>query len=262
MLDLSSDIRNSLLVSVIQMNCRWNDEEANIREAERLMDSVEASQLYVLPEMWNTGFATHPERLATTSRAIDWMKKAAAERDAAICGSVAVLDGGWRNRFVFAKPDGEISFYDKRHLFPLGGESENYESGRARIIIKYRGWRFKPLVCYDLRFPAWCRNDDDCDALLVVANWPDTRIKAWDILTQARAIENQSFVIACNRCGDDPKNHYSGHSKIIAPSGEIIAEANMAQPTLHAEISKQQIENTRSNLDVLSDRDKITIYTI
>lgn len=247
-------------VTALQMNLEWTDITANIWRVHHLVDSAPASDLYVLPEMWSTGFVTDPRSLPLQdNEAFEVMKAVAIERDAAVCGSLAFqIEEKFYNRHFFVTADGSSRFYDKHHLFTVGGENEHYQAGSERIVAEWRGWRFRLLTCYDLRFPVWCRYVGDYDAAIVVANWPASRITAWQILTKARAIENQCFLIGCNRVGEDPKNHYNGCSVILDPLGrELAIGAEHKETTLTAEISLDKLQHFRTHFPVLEDRDRI-----
>ena len=179
------------------------------------MLAADKSDLYVLPEMWSTGFATEPEGIAESDgSSLNWMKQMANRLDAAVAGSIATeIDGKYYNRFYFVKPandgsDNEIEYYDKHHLFTYSGEHLRYTAGERRVVVEWRGWRFLLQVCYDLRFPIFARNcaegPDAYDVALYVASWPTSRRAPWDTLLRARAIENQCYVCGVDRTGDDP----------------------------------------------------------
>ena len=216
-------------VTIIQLNIEWGSPAVNIKRAERLMAKEPDSDLYVLPEMWSTGFATEPTGIAedeASSISLEWMKKTASDHHGAICGSLAIyVDGIYRNRHYFVNGQtGAVAYYDKHHLFRYGGEDQYYQSGEEHTIVEYMGFRFLLLTCYDLRFPVWSRyaNSLDYHVIIAVANWPESRQNAWQILTRARAIENQAFLIGCNRVGDDKYSHYKGQSAIISPIGKTL----------------------------------------
>ena len=248
-----------MIVSILQTDIEWGLPELNAQHAERLLNEGQESALYVLPEMWSTGFATTPEGIAETDgRSLAWMQQTAVKRKVALCGSVAMrdVDGTYRNRHYFVKPDGTYQFYDKRHLFSYGGEDKNYTRGEERTVVEYNGWRFLLLTCYDLRFPVWSRYRDDYDAIIYVANWPDTRQRVWETLLRARAIENQCYVIAANRVGKDAECAYIGGSCVIDAKGNTIVESS--EPTeqiLTAELSKESLERFRMKFQVLKDKD-------
>ena len=208
-------------ISTVQSSLVWENVDANLQSFEEKISNLKnQTDIIVLPEMFTTGFSMHPERLAESfndSKTIDWMKRMAAKINAAVCGSIIIEESGnYFNRFIWAAPDGEIEYYDKRHLFTLAGEHKPYKAGEKKLIIDYKGWKICPLVCYDLRFPAWCRNSEDFDIQVFVANWPNKRSHHWKSLLLARAIENQCYVVGVNRVGKDANDlEYSGDTSII-----------------------------------------------
>ena len=251
-------------VSLIQTDIAWGNPEENIRRAERLMGSCEDSDLYVLPEMWSSGFATQPEGIApdvNKNIASDWMRHVADRRQCAICGSLAVRlpDGSFRNRhyFIDGRHHQEV-FYDKHHLFTYGGENKYYTAGQEHTIIEYEGFRILLLTCYDLRFPCWSRYADgrEYDMIVVVANWPQSRQSAWQVLTRARAIENQAYLVGVNRVGDDECSHYVGASCVIDPIGKRIGQCKIDQAdSLTVALSLDELQRRRAKFRVLEDRD-------
>ncbi len=233
-------------VTLVQPNLFWHDPVANRATLEeRIFSLPEPTDLIVLPEMFTTGFTMDARAVAepmnlTTFR---WLKQMAAQTGAVVTGSYVVQEGGrFYNRLIWMQPDGQFDTYDKRHLFRMAGEDGVYTAGTRRIIKEWKGWRICPLVCYDLRFPVWSRNvtlDSDLttdfayDLLLYIANWPAARRNAWNVLLQARAIENLSYVVGVNRVGEDgslngegtasrPRQPYAGESAIIDPKGELL----------------------------------------
>ena len=252
-------------VTLLQTDICWGDAPANIKQAEALIDASEDSDLYVLPEMWSTGFATQPEKLAhdvNHNEALQWMRSVTIKRKCAISGSLAVRleDGSYRNRhyFVDGRNQQEV-FYDKHHLFTYGGEDKYYTAGQSQTIIEYEGFRILLLTCYDLRFPCWSRYADkqEYDVIVVVANWPESRQSAWQILTRARAIENQSYLIGVNRVGDDEYSHYTGCSCVIDSIGRTLGQCHRNQvETLTIELSLSELHRRREKFRVLDDRDK------
>ena len=216
-------------VTLIQMDIVWETAWKNRETAERLMLSAEKSDIYVLPEMWNTGVTTEPQGVAESEdgETLQWMRQMANRLDAAVAGSVAVKcgDGTFRNRLYFMKPDSptplsgknNCQFYDKHHLFSYGGETENYTPGNEQVTVEWRGIRFRLCICYDLRFPLWLRNRDDYDVLICVASWPEARTHAWNVLLCARAIENQCYVLGVNRIGKDPSVSIAGELPLLTP---------------------------------------------
>jgi predicted amidohydrolase len=252
-------------VTLLQTDICWGDAPANIKQAEALIDASEDSDLYVLPEMWSTGFATQPEELAhdvNHNEALQWMRSVTIKRKCAISGSLAVRleDGSYRNRhyFVDGRNQQEV-FYDKHHLFTHGGENRYYTAGQSHTIIEYEGFRILLLTCYDLRFPCWSRYADklEYDVIVVVANWPESRQSAWQILTRARAIENQSYLIGVNRVGNDEYSHYTGCSCVIDSIGGTLGQCHRNQvETLTIELSLSELHRRREKFRVLDDRDK------
>lgn len=224
------------------------------------MAEAPGSDLYVLPEMWSTGFATKPEGMAENDGwSLSWMRKTAEKTGAAICGSVAMEEKSTKkyfNRFYFVKPDGTTDFYDKRHLFSYGGEHLHYTAGQQRTVVEYCGMRWLLLVCYDLRFPVWSRYNADYDGIIYVASWPVPRIAVWDLLLKARAIENQAVVVGANRVGNDPYCQYCGHSAIIDAKGRPMADDLSGHvTTITSEVKPEDIVAFRSKFRVLDDRD-------
>ena len=246
-------------VSIIQLDMFWADVAENIRKADAAVDSAPGADLYVLPEMFSTGFCTSPEGIAEgpDGESLRWMKKKSADTNAAIAGSVAVCeDGRYFNRFYFVKPDGETVWYDKKHLFTYGGEHERFTPGNERVVVEFRGVRILLEVCYDLRFPIWSRNHGDYDMILYVASWPSVRVAAWKALLVARAIENQCYVAGVNRVGTDPTNEYCGGSMVIDPYGKIIASCeDGTESTATADIDIPALEAFRAKFPVLNDSD-------
>ncbi len=219
-----------LTITLIQTHLAWEDIDANIELFNTLIDDIqEPTDLIILPEMFSTGFSMNAENLAEemTGRAVSWLRHKAAEKNTAITGSVMVKDGDrFFNRLIWARPDGGMSTYDKRHLFRYAGEQNVYTAGKRLITVELKGWRIRPFICYDLRFPIWIRNLGPAyDLAVFVANWPARRAEHWRALLRARAIENQAFVAAVNRVGTDGNGFdYSGHSALIDPAGQVCFE--------------------------------------
>lgn len=227
------------------------------------------ADLYVLPEMFSTGFVTSPEGVAEESpcASLDFMKTQAKRLDAAIAGSLAIHeDGRYYNRLYFVKPSGEVEHYDKRHLF--GGESRCYTPGAQRRIVEWRGVRFLLTVCYDLRFPVWLRNAPDAsaalkaeyDAIICVASWPERRRKAWNLLLRARAVENQCYVLGVNRMGVDPSNRYNGGSVCVDPWGEVTVRCDdFRRGWAECELDIDVLRRARESFTVLEDADRFSV---
>lgn len=245
--------------TLIQMDIKWGDIKANCAIASQLVDSVPGSDLYILPEMWSTGFATEPESIADGNlESLVWMKQKSAETDAAICGSVATRcdDGTYRNRFYFVKPDGDVVYYDKHHLFTYGKEHHHFTAGNERVIVEWRGVRFLLQICYDLRFPCFSRNKSDYDCAIYVASWPASRIEPWRALLKARAIENQCYVLAVDRIGNDPVCAYCGGTEIIDAYGRIVSVCpDNTAATISATLDMAKLAAFRKKFPVLNDAD-------
>ena len=221
-------------VSIIQTSLHWENPAENLSMfSEKLKGLDPKTDLLVLPEMFTTGFSMNPSKVADSGGelALEWMRVVAAQRKLVVCGSVAVEDSGsYYNRFFWVRPDGSYEQYDKIKLFSFAGEHEVYTPGTKELIVEIKGWRIKPIICYELRFPELCRNNYqegqgfDYDCLLVVANWPASRSHAWRVLLMGRAIENQAYVVAVNRVGEDGNgNAHSGDSVVLSPTGESIS---------------------------------------
>lgn len=245
---------------ILQNDILWADPAGNIRKADAAISSSPDADLYILPEMFSTGFCTSPEGIAESDGAtLEWMKKKAAQCEAAIAGSVAIKeDGNFYNRFYFVKPDGDVVSYDKKHLFTYGKEHESFTAGDRRVIVEYLGVRILLEICYDLRFPVWSRNHGDYDMIIYVASWPSSRISAWNSLLVARAVENQCYVAGVNRVGTDPSDSYSGGSVIVDPYGNVIARCQDGiESCSEAKIDMELLEAFRRKFPVLNDADRI-----
>lgn len=246
-------------VAILQTDVTWAQPEENIRHAEALMS--EDADLYVLPEMWATGFCVRPEGIAEneeSSVALQWMKDTSKARHCAISGSLAVrvADGSYRNRHYFVTPDSVI-FYDKHHLFSYGKEQRYFTPGKEAIIANWKNMRLLLLTCYDLRFPVFSRYGiaGEYDAIVCVANWPASRQLAWQTLTKARAIENQCFMVAANRVGSDTSCQYNGESAIIDPLSRTLNEGGNQVAVITATINQEWLHEKRQQFRVLDDRD-------
>lgn len=245
---------------LVQTQLFWADAPANRRQLEAVVRNRGSDvDLIVFPETFTSGFLGDAEAQPETmdGATIGWMRDLARDVDSVLCGSVAITTGsGKANRFLWVEPDGNVSFYDKRHLFSYGGEDKRYIAGTERKVFQYRGWHICPQICYDLRFPAWCRNRHDYDLLIFVANWPEPRTPAWTALLRARAIENQCYVIGVNRSGTDPRGlKYAGGSAIYDPLGEPLLELGSAEANGRAVISMDRLLEIRKELPFQQDAD-------
>lgn len=258
---------DTLNVSLIQANLKWEEPEANRLLLQRRIDEIQqATDIIVLPEMFTTGFSMNAANLheEMDGPSIAWMKQMATIHNCALCGSIIINDGGrYVNRFIFASEKGSMQTYDKRHLFRMGEEHKHYHAGTLQLMFEYRGWKIAPFVCYDLRFPVWMRRTAslDYDLVLLVANWPERRSAHWKILSQARAIENQSYLVAVNRVGLDGKGvNHSGDSCVYAPTGEILWSRSMEECVETIKLSKPNLYEYRDNFPVFRDADEFALH--
>lgn len=247
-------------IAIIQSNLIWENPQENRKYLEQKINQIEQEiDIIVLPEMFTTGFTMNPKPFAETmdGTTILLLKSLAKTKNCAITGSFIITENNsFYNRLVFVHPDGKIDFYDKKHLFTLAGEDKVYTAGNDKIIINYKGFKICPLICYDLRFPVFARNNVDYDLLIFVSNWPITRINAWDILLKARAVENMCYAIGANRIGlDNNKLEYSGHSQIVDFFGNYLIEPQKTEGIFITTLDKNQLIETRKKLNFLSDRD-------
>ncbi|WP_425076660.1 amidohydrolase [Psychroserpens sp. S379A] len=258
-------MKNELQIALVQSNLVWENPKQNRLNFSKKIASISDSvDLIILPEMFTSGFTMNPNNVAEsmTGETISWMKALSEEKNAAITGSLVIKENeNFYNRLVFVHPNGNIETYDKRHTFTLAGEHKVYKAGEDQIIINYKGWKLKPLICYDLRFPIWARNKENYDLLFYVANWPKVRISAWDALLQARAIENMSYCIGVNRVGLDGNNHeYSGHSAAYDVLGKRIDSIPNDKEAIEVvSLNKEHIDTFRNKLGFLNDRDEFNL---
>ena len=246
-------------ITTIQTNIIWENKELNLKNYQDKIDSIESTDLIILPEMFTTGFTMDPKPFAETMDGItvQWMKENALKRDLAICGSIIIEEEGkYFNRFIWINPDTSIQYYDKRHLFSFAGEDEHYTPGNSKVVIEYKGWKICPLICYDLRFPVWARNTDEYDVLIYVANWPSKRKLAWRSLLVARAIENQCYVIGVNRVGEDGKSvSYNGDTSLINALGETLYINSQCEDIFTTSLSRVDLKKIRNTFPFLKDKD-------
>ena len=255
----------TLSIMGIQADLAWENPIENIQNFETKINEFDkAVDIIVLPEMFTSGFTMQPNHVAESMNGttVLWMQNIAKEKQLAITGSLVIKENGnYYNRLLFVHPSGKIDYYDKRHSFTLAGEHKAYNSGNKKIIIDYKGWKICPLICYDLRFPVWARNTESYDLLIYMANWPITRIKAWETLLKARAIENMCYTIGVNRIGIDANDYkYSGNSIIVDFLGEEISNL---QPNkygfIYFTLIKKEQNKVRNKLGFLNDRDTFKI---
>ena len=272
---------STLTISLIQTHLHWENKPANLQMLEeKIMGIATKTEIVVLPEMFSTGFSMRPEELAETmeGETLQWMKRVAAQKKVILAGSVIIkeeaADGltNYYNRLIWMLPNGNYGVYDKRHRFAYAGEDDHYTAGSKRLIASVKGWKINLLVCYDLRFPVWARQSPsrlrekgsgaevEYDVLIYVANWPERRIHAWKTLLQARAIENQCYVVGANRTGDDGNNiHYSGESMIIDPLGEVLYTKKDEEDIYTITLEKTHLDSVREKFPFWKDADDFMI---
>lgn len=262
----------TLTCTLIQSKLFWQDAVANRQMFEEKINGIQQkTEVVILPEMFSTGFSMQPEKFAESmdGDTVAWMKKTAASKRVIIVGSLMIReDAQFYNRLIWMLPNGEYGYYDKRHLFAYGDEHNHYTPGKKRLIASVKGWKLNLQVCYDLRFPVWARqnpssffqSEAEYDALIYVANWPERRSVAWKTLLQARAIENQCYVIGVNRVGNDGNEIYhAGDSMVIDPLGEILYHKKDEEDIFTIELNKKYLEAVRAKMPFLKDADRFII---
>jgi omega-amidase len=260
---------STLSITIIQTQLHWEDKQANLQMLQKkILGIKEKTEIVVLPEMFSTGFSMKPELLAEKmdGETVTWMKHLAAERKIILTGSVIIEDGGkYYNRLIWMLPNGQYGIYDKRHRFAFAGEDEHYTAGNKRLVASVKGWKINLLVCYDLRFPVWARQQPqedgpEYDVLIYVANWPERRNHVWKTLLPARAIENQCYVVGANRVGNDGNNiYYSGDSMVIDPLGEVLYTKVTEEDIFTITLQKEKLEEVRSKFPFWKDADVFNI---
>lgn len=250
-----------LSIALIQADLVWEDHEANLARFEEHIRRVPAGvQLIVLPEMFSTGFSMQPQRLAQTMNgpAVAWMLERSQATGADVTGSLIIKeDGRYFNRLIWAKPDGRLACYDKKHLFRYAGEEKIYTPGSRQLLVECHDWKIRPLICYDLRFPIWTRNlDNSYDAAIYVANWPERRAPHWNALLRARAIENQCYVAGVNRVGVDGNGYrYRGDTSLFDPLGRSLAAESHREAVVTGVLSARVLADYRRTFPAWMDAD-------
>jgi omega-amidase len=258
---------SNIKVALVQTPLFWENPARNRELLEEKIRSIsDPAEIIALPEMFTTGFTMNPQKCAEPheGETFQWMKKLAVEKNAVITGSIATEENGnYYNRLIWMQPDGNYHQYDKKHLFSFAGENQHFTPGRSKVIVEYKGWKILLMICYDLRFPVWIKNNFsdekgfDYDCILCVANWPEARSHPWRVLLMARAIENQCFVIGVNRIGQDGNNvMYSGDSALISPLGENFSNIMPNQETTETiPMPRCQLDDFRKKFRVALDWD-------
>lgn len=257
---------STLSITIVQPDLKWEDKAFNLQKLEQVIGAIkEKTEVVVLPEMFSTGFSMQPEVFAESmdGESVQWMKRIAKEKKIIVTGSLIISEGEkYFNRLIWMLPNGQFGYYDKRHCFAYAREDEHYTAGSKRLIAQVKGWKINLQVCYDLRFPVWARQQQsengemEYDALIYVANWPQRRSHAWKTLLQARAIENQCYVVGVNRVGNDGNNIYhSGDSMVVDPLGEILYHQSEKEDVHTITIHRDRIEEVRTKFPFWSDAD-------
>lgn len=264
---------SDLIISLIQSDLHWEDKNANLAMFEEKIRGIkERTHIVLLPEMFSTGFSMKPESLAETMHGptVEWMKRVSASKKVILAGSLMIEEeGNYHNRLVWMLPNGQLGYYDKRHLFAYANEHEHYAPGNKRLIAAVNGWKVNLMVCYDLRFPVWARQSPDTedglpeyDLLIYVANWPERRNHAWKTLLLARAIENQCFVAGVNRVGNDGNEIYhSGDSMVVDPMGAIMETKVHDEGVITVTLKRDTLNEVRTKLPFLQDGDEFNLLT-
>jgi len=259
------EIKDILRITLAQVNLVWENPEQNRSNFEMQIRQLSGkSDLVILPETFTTGFSMRAHDLAEPmdGPTVNWMFSLSRITGLAIGGSLIIKENDlYYNRFVFVTPDGDISHYDKRHLFSIGGESISFTAGNEKLIVDFHGWRIALYICYDVRFPVWCRNVKDTDLMIFAANWPASRNEVWKTLLKARAIENQVYVAGVNRIGKDGNDiSYIGESQILNSRGEMLSGSDRTiDGYLSYEISLKELNDFRAKFPVANDADQFLI---
>lgn len=257
---------SSLNICIIQSKLHWENHQANLDMFEDKINQLQiGTELVILPETFTTGFSMNPLALAEemNGKTVEWMKRIAIEKKIILTGSILIkVENNFHNRLIWMLPNGEYGIYDKHHLFSYAEEDKHFSAGIKRLITQVKSIKINTQICYDLRFPVWNRlqKEHEYDVLLYIANWPEKRNHAWKTLLQARAIENQCYVIACNRVGIDGNNiKYNGDSCVINPLGEILTSKENEEALLYFTIQKSEVESIRNLFPFAKDKDDFVL---
>ncbi|HMN32521.1 MAG TPA: nitrilase family protein [Chitinophagaceae bacterium] len=258
-------MNSTLYFTLIQSDLHWENKKENRNQFQEKIQSISGNkQIVILPETFNTGFSMNNALSEPmNSETLQWMTSTSKENRVILCGSFFVQENNqFFNRLVWMQPNGQFGFYDKRHLFSFSKENESYSPGDKKFFAQVNGWKISTIICYDLRFPVWIRQtqNERYDVLVCIANWPAKRSHAWRTLLQARAIENQCYVVAVNRVGTDGNGlDYQGNSCVIGPLGEIIFDASNEETIHTLPLDKGYLESIRSQFQFLNDADDFAI---
>ena len=257
-------MKEHLKISFLQTNIFWQNRDKNLTHFSKLISTISKTDIILLPEMFNTGFVPSSTYLAEkmNGKTITWMKEVSKQKQCAISGTILFEENKkLYNRLIWISKKGNVFTYDKRHLFSWAQENFFLNKGNKRLIVEENGWKICPLICYDLRFPVFSRNDANYDLLIYLANWPTKRIDAWNTLLKARAIENQSYTIGVNRIGEDGEGiFFNGNSKALGPLGDQLISCDInKEKILEIEISREFLKKTRKKMNFLKDRDNFIL---
>jgi len=272
---------SDLKLTLVQTQLPWEDKTANLHMLEQKINTISSeTHVVILPEMFSTGFSMKPEQFAEKMHGptVQWMKKIASAKKIILTGSIIIEEAqNYFNRLIWMLPNGQFGYYDKRHLFAYGEEDKHYSAGTKRLIASVNGWKINLMVCYDLRFPVWARQQTapaafhqgqeeqvelEYDVLIYVANWPEKRNTAWKSLLRARAIENQCYVIGVNRVGNDGNNIYhSGDSMVVDALGEILYQKADEEDIFTIQLSNEHLSDVRKKFQFWRDSDDFKIST-
>ena len=249
-----------LRLALVQTDLAWHDAQANRARFAALLEQARGADLVILPEMFTTGFSMESAALAEPEEGATqaWLREQAERLQAVVTGTLIIqaADGSYRNRLLWAQPDGQVRHYDKRHLFRMAGEHEHFAAGTEQALFELKGWRVRPLICYDLRFPVWSRDPQGTDLLLYTANWPAARRNAWNRLLPARAIENLCYVAAVNRVGTDGHGYpYSGDSQVLDFLGDSLLDAGEGDGVFQVSLNAQKLARFRERFPAWRDAD-------
>ena len=249
-----------LRLALVQTDIAWHDAQANRARFAQLLDQARGADLIILPEMFTTGFSMQSATLAEPEEGASqvWLREQAERLQAVVTGTLIIqaADGSYRNRLLWAQPDGQVLHYDKRHLFRMAGEHEHFTAGDEQALFEIKGWRVRPLICYDLRFPVWSRDPESTDLLFYTANWPAARRNAWNRLLPARAIENLCYVAGINRVGVDGQGYpYSGDSQVLDFLGDSLLDAGEGDGVFQISLNAQKLARFRERFPAWRDAD-------
>lgn len=258
-------MKDTLEISIVQTDLISKEKKKNLLKIESILSDLKSTDIILLPEMFNTAFCPLEVNLAEkmSGPTIQWMKGISEQKKCSIAGTLMINENNKiYNRLVWLNQNGEVFCYDKVHLFSLAKEDRLLSKGSKKIIINDYGWKICPMICYDIRFPVFCRNQNEYDLLIFLSSWPSKRIKAWDTLLQARAIENQAYTAGVNRVGKDENDfEFPGHSSFFDGMGdsllELRHEKNIVKTVV---ISKEKLMLQRRQLQFLNDQDNFTIH--